>query len=178
MGGLYQGLLSVLMTVKFEFAQTVALAVNLSNNCRRPLSYALTPVLAYADVPVEWINAIVNYITKFMSLLFAWTIQRGIVAYQSAVQGGQIFSSNVIELLNRNADYLDNLSAGFIKEKALLPIDPDKSLVDEVLGWTVAVCGLWFQLTNPFMLPFPFNIILFPLTLAEWTLEWVVTFAS
>ena len=87
-GGLYQGLLGVLMTVKFQFAQTVALAVSLANNCRRPLAYVLTPILASAsiEVPPEWINAIVNYIAKTLALMFAWTIQRAIVAFQSAVQ--------------------------------------------------------------------------------------------
>lgn len=88
LGGVYQGLLGVLMTVKFQFAQTIALAVSLANNCRRPLAYALTPILASAqiDLQPEWINAIVNYIAKTLGLMFAWTIQRGIVAFQSAVQ--------------------------------------------------------------------------------------------
>ena len=46
--------------------------------------------------------------------------------------------------------------------------------VDEALAYVVAACGLYFQLSMGFTVPFPLNIILFPFTLAEWFLMWMV----
>lgn len=45
LAGLYQGFLSILMTVKFEFAQTIALAMSIAENARKPFAWALTPFL-------------------------------------------------------------------------------------------------------------------------------------
>ena len=58
----------------------------------------------------------------------------------------------------------------FLPEK----LDPDDTIIDEVIGYTVAGAGLWFQLRYNFCLPFPLNVLLFPLSLLEWSLMWLV----
>ena len=83
------------------------------------------------------------------------------------LQGGEIFAKNVFAFLNK-----------YVLTAPGQAIDLDATMMDEYLGWAVAACGLWFQLFNAFELPFPFNVVLFPLTFAEFVLEWLVTFVS
>lgn len=47
--------------------------------------------------------------------------------------------------------------------------------LDEVVGYGLAAFGFAFQFFNGFTLPFPFNIIFFPLTLVEWWIRWSIT---
>ena len=46
--------------------------------------------------------------------------------------------------------------------------------MDEIVGWTVAAVGLYFQFSNGMALPFPFNILLLPLTIVEKVLRYLV----
>ena len=46
--------------------------------------------------------------------------------------------------------------------------------IDTVLGYSVALLGLWFQLSYGFALPFPLNVLLFPFTILEYALVWMV----
>eukprot|EP00967_Tisochrysis_lutea_P064868 scaffold84154_cov36-Tisochrysis_lutea.AAC.1 len=56
--------------------------------------------------------------------------------------------------------------------------DADESYVDEIIAYSLAACGFFFQLTHGFMLPFPLDLILFPLTLVEYFLRWQVHLTS
>ena len=40
--------------------------------------------------------------------------------------------------------------------------DPDDSMLDEVLGWLVAVQGFVYQIQNGYQLMPPWDLILFP----------------
>jgi len=44
--------------------------------------------------------------------------------------------------------------------------------------YIVFAAGFSYQLLNNFAIPFPFNVILFPVTLLEWILRWQVTFEN
>ncbi|CAD7941298.1 unnamed protein product [Amoebophrya sp. A120] len=162
-GGLYQGFLSVLMTVKFQFAQSVALAVSMAEKARKPCAVVLTPLLATALPPdsEDWIVAFIDYLTKTVALLFAWTLQKMVCAVQSAIAGGHIFAQNLLYFLS--------------KKLGVENIDLDETMVDEYIGWAIAACGIYFQLIHGFSLSFPFSLILFPLNIVEFALEWVVT---
>ena len=51
------------------------------------------------------------------------------------------------------------------------PFDPDESFLDEAVGYSLAAFGFFFQITNGFALPLPFNLIFLPLTIIEWFLR-------
>lgn len=164
-GGLYQAFLGMLITVQFKFAQTVALAVSLADNARKPMAYVLTPLLAKA-LPEEthvWINPAINYFCKFIGLTFAWTVQRVVACVQSAINGGHICAVNLME---------------FGAKRLGIEFDHTTTMIDEYVGWGLAALGIWFQITSGFALSFPFNILLLPLTIVEFFLEWAVTFMS
>ena len=50
----------------------------------------------------------------------------------------------------------------------LIDLHEDDTYLDEVVGYGLAAAGFAFQFFNGFALPFPLNIILFPLTCVEW----------
>lgn len=74
-----------------------------------------------------------------------------------------MFSRNILEYLSR---------MGYIN------INHKETYLDEVLGYGMAVLGLWFQLSVGFKLPFPLNIIMFPVTIVEYLLQWFINFAK
>lgn len=67
------------------------------------------------------------------------------------------------------------------KVLAIIPLDPPRppsisSYVDEVVAALVGAGGLWFQITRGFTLPFPFDILLLPVSILEGFLRWQITF--
>ena len=44
-------------------------------------------------------------------------------------------------------------------------------MLDEVVGFIIAFQGFAFQLSNGFTLPFPWNLLMLPLTIVEWILR-------
>jgi hypothetical protein len=62
----------------------------------------------------------------------------------------------------------------YLSRQKILHIDADKSYWDEVVGYLLAALGLYFQLSRGFSLPFPLNLLLLPVTVAEYFLIWIV----
>ena len=50
----------------------------------------------------------------------------------------------------------------------------EDTYVDEIAGYALSALGLWFQLSMGFQLPFLLSVLLFPFTLAEWFLMYMV----
>ena len=46
---------------------------------------------------------------------------------------------------------------------------------DEAVGYTIAACGLSFQWQYGFGLPFPLNVVFWPLDVIEWYIRWTIT---
>jgi hypothetical protein len=71
------------------------------------------------------------------------------------MRGGVMFARNILT-------YLD--------EMKYVSINHEETYLDEIVGYGLALLGLYFQLAFNFGLPFPLNIILFPFTIAEYLL--------
>ena len=54
-----------------------------------------------------------------------------------------------------------------------MSIDCERSYADEIIAAVIAVMGLYFQFSQGFSPPFPLNIVLLPLTVAEACLVWL-----
>ena len=61
-----------------------------------------------------------------------------------------------------------------LRDRGQIQLTEDQTNVDEIVGWTVAAVGLYFQFSNGMALPFPFNILLLPLTIVEKVLRYLV----
>jgi hypothetical protein len=161
-GGIGQACAGALAVVKVEFARTVALAVSIADNIKKPAGLIMTPVLARV-LPVEyhkWINPMVTTTCRVVAMSIAWYIQRVLSTVHSAMLGGLIAGRAILRMLN---------------ERKLINLDLNASLLDEVLGWIITAAGIYFQFSNNLKLPFPLNLLLLPLSLIDYVLEWVVT---
>uniref|UniRef100_A0A6T8HJ76 Uncharacterized protein n=1 Tax=Hemiselmis andersenii TaxID=464988 RepID=A0A6T8HJ76_HEMAN len=162
LGGLAQAFAGVLATLKVQFARTVALAVSISDNLRKPAGVLLTPVLA-ALIPPEyhhWVSPIISIACKVVGMWVAWLLARIIATCHASMIGGLMAARAAMGLANQ---------MGWVK------VTVEDSMLDEAAGWTLCVIGAYFQLSSGFSLPFPLNVVLLPVSMVEWFLTWAVT---
>jgi len=162
MVGVYMGWLGVVATLKLQFAKTIALGSAIGEILKRPFEWVLVPVLVRV-MPEDyhpWIEVIINTICKSIAISIAWTIQRIISAFHSAIRGGLMFGRGIISYLH-NAGWLS--------------YDHEESIIDEIIGWSTAAAGFYVQFQLRFSLPFILNIILWPFTVIEWYIVWTIS---
>jgi hypothetical protein len=159
-GDLIRCLMGVIAVLKSEFAKVIALGTMIGENMRKPVSYLVVPTVSTVlpEKFHQWIAPTINYGCKLVAIWVAWFIQRIISSVQSAIRGGLMFSRRSLKYLN---------DQGYIK------FNDEESYLDEILGWSVAALGIYFQLVNFFGIPFPLNIILCPISFVEETLIWL-----
>ncbi|CAM9879672.1 unnamed protein product [Scytosiphon promiscuus] len=160
--GVWQGYMGVLVVLKFRFAKVIALAVSIGNNLRPIVAKIFGPALAFV-IPKEyhqWIAPMINYFCKFVAMTVAWWIQRFISTVQSAIKGGLLFARSLMCM---------------ISEVTPLKLDPDSSFLDELMGWTLAACGAYFQISINWDLPWTVDLLLWPAYLLETFLKWSIT---
>eukprot|EP00913_Durusdinium_trenchii_P013569 g12739.t1 len=161
--GLYQGFLGLLVSLKFKFAWTVALACSIADLLRKPVALVVTPIMV-ALMPKgyhKWINQIINLTLKAIAVHMAWKLQEVISAVQSGLLGASLVGTGVLTLTYQGFSWV---SGGRCCKRKF---DPDKSYLDELVGLPLAAFGIWFQLKHNFSLPFPYNLALLPLTIVE-----------
>ena len=127
-----------------------------------PILRYVGPIMEKATPPEyrKWVKPFLSYAVQSMAISLAWTLQRIISAFHSAIRGGLMFSRNILR---------------YLSEMKYIHINHEETVVDEVVGYAIAIIGLWFQLSLGFGLPFPLNIILFPFSILEYFLMWAVS---
>ena len=161
LAGINAGLLAVVATLKLQFAKTITLGNAIANTVEAPVEKYLLPHVQKL-VPAEyhkWTFWLISYSIKSAAISIAWTLQRIISAFHSAVRGGLLCSRNLLE---------------YCSKMGYAHIDHEKTYLDEIVGFALAAAGLVFQLRFGFGLPFPLNILLLPFSLAEYFLIWMV----
>ncbi|GMI00892.1 hypothetical protein TrVE_jg7161 [Triparma verrucosa] len=162
LNGLSSGFIGVIATLKFKYARTVTLGCTIGNYLRRPVTIYLTPTLVQVcpEDLRKWLPYVVDYGCKVIAVSVAWFVSSVLASVQSSIRGGLMFSRGVIK---------------YGRKRGWVDVDTDESMVDEYLGWGVAVLGASFQIVNGFGLPFPLNVLLLPVTMVEYYLKWVVS---
>ncbi len=153
--------ISVIAVLKIEFAKTIALGTTIGESLRKPAAYFIVPVASTA-IPKDyhqWIAPAINLLCKCVAVSIAWFIQIIISSVQTAIRGGLLFSRRTLHFLN---------------DKGYIQFNDEDSYLDEIIGWTVALFGVYYQLTSLFSVPFPFNVLLLPLTIVENYLSWII----
>lgn len=159
--GVYTGWIGVAAALKLEFAKTIALGVAIGDTLRKPASYFAVPILTHL-LPEDyhkWIDVTINYTIKTIAISIAWTIQKVISAFHSAIRGGLMFSRGMVQYLN---------------EKGYVHFDND-SYADEIVGFVTAALGFYVQFMLRFSLPWFLKLILFPFEWAEWWIIWTIS---
>jgi len=159
LSGLYTGFLAAVMVVQFEFAKTVTLGASLGDFMEKSLDIVLDPFLE-TILPKEympWVDLIEKYVCRSIGVFIAWSVQFYNSLLHCAVAGSLIFSRALIPFLNQRGDlHIENL---------------EETYLDEIIGWALAVVSIFLQAAFGFKLLFPFNVVLSPLLLVEWTLR-------
>jgi len=162
LNGLSAACCAVLATLRIQFARVITLGVTIGNYMNKIVERQLRAPLEEM-IPSEhhkWISPGIGYACKTLGISLAWIAGRFLAALQSGLRGGQIFTRALLAYLKRNG-YM----TGDIDEKDPLFIG---------IALAVSVAGIWWQLKNFFRVPFPFNLFLFPLSIVEWVLGFVV----
>ena len=143
---------------------TITLGASMSKVIGGPAKVFLLPLveLALPKPYKKWADIVLTYAVRSLAISIAWTLRRVVSSYHSAIRGGLMFSKNLLSYL------VDMRIIDDTQYSAYLPY------VDKLLGYSVALLGLWFQLSYGFSLPFPLNVILFPFTILEYALVWMV----
>lgn len=161
-GGLQTGFFAVIATLKLEFARAVTLGTVIGQMLKKPVDTYITPIFL-ERTPAEykkWPPVVMGWVVKAITIYIAFTVQRIISAYYSAIRGGRMFAYNVLF-------YLEKM--GWLGH-----VNVEESIIDEVIGYTIAGLGLYWQLSAGFSVPFPLNIVLLPASVAEWYLLWCI----
>ncbi|KAL3786093.1 hypothetical protein HJC23_003210 [Cyclotella cryptica] len=155
---LYKTWLSVLAVLTIEFARTIALALTIADFVRKFMNRWVAPTIEKAT-PVEykkWVPILVDWICKGIGVSLAWRIQTVISAATSAMAGGLIISRAILLLVAKGKDHNDTRA-------------------DEAASYIFAGAGFYFQYYVGFKAPFPLNLVLWPLDIAESYIRWSIT---
>eukprot|EP00933_Yihiella_yeosuensis_P014642 TRINITY_DN13046_c1_g1_i2.p1 TRINITY_DN13046_c1_g1~~TRINITY_DN13046_c1_g1_i2.p1 ORF type:complete len:390 (+),score=56.84 TRINITY_DN13046_c1_g1_i2:83-1171(+) len=164
-GALWSACIAVLATLKLQFAQITAFALAIAEMIRFPVIRATAPLLSWGLGPdlVHWTDTIIDVTLKAVVILFVWTLERIRAAFYSGLRGGKMFGAATIKIMEQHG-LTDRLPDAIVAK----PFNPDESYLDEVIGYSLAVLGFYFQASNYFSyLPFPLDVVLWPLTLVE-----------
>lgn len=167
---LFSSWLSVIATLKMQFAQTVALCLGVSSMLEYPATMIFGPILAMVmgkDLQ-KWVPAAISTTIKIVAVCVASFVQSIISAFYSGLRGGRIFAEAFISMMGE-AGILDKMPDCITGPK---PFDANQSYLDEVIGLPLAAWGFYYQLSNGMSAPYPWNIPLFPLTCIEWIIRW------
>eukprot|EP00616_Rhizochromulina_sp_CCMP1243_P016807 CAMPEP_0118975282 /NCGR_PEP_ID=MMETSP1173-20130426/15329_1 /TAXON_ID=1034831 /ORGANISM="Rhizochromulina marina cf, Strain CCMP1243" /LENGTH=361 /DNA_ID=CAMNT_0006925147 /DNA_START=57 /DNA_END=1142 /DNA_ORIENTATION=- len=160
--GIYTGWVGVIAVLKIQFAKTIALGSAIGDFLYSPALRVATPVLVHL-IPEDyhrWIPSLVLYVCKSIALSIAWYVQRVISAFHSAIRGGLLCSRGVLNFMN---------------SRGIIDFNDTESYLDEIVGWSLAAAGFYFQFMMGFSMPFPFNLLLWPFGVAEWYIVWTVS---
>ena len=150
-------------SLKVKFAKCVTIGVTVGGIAHNVVSTNLEPVLVELT-PGEykkWVAPGVKYACKLFGVSIAWWLQMTISAFHSASRGAQLFARGTL--------------AYAVRHKYLSPTAVDeKGKVFNFFIVGLGCLGFWWQFWNGFSLPFPVNVLLLPVTFAEYGMRFLV----
>lgn len=93
---------------------------------------------------------------KGIGMTIAWRVQTVISAVTSAMAGGLIISRALLQLVAKGKDHNDTMA-------------------DEIASYGFTGAGFYFQYYVGFSPPFPLNLVLWPVEIAETYIRWSIT---
>lgn len=169
LGGLYLAWVGVMATLKVQFARTVTMALTISKIMEKPVDTIFVPALkcCIAEEYHKWIPVCLGWMVKMAAMSIAWWIQRVLSAATSAIVGGLMITRALMRFCFKRGHTLGGL----------IPKNDEDTYLDEVFGWGIAFLGFSWQFMMGFSLPFPFNIIFFPVGILESIVQYQVTYS-
>jgi len=162
---------SVLAVLKFQFAKTVAIALGIVDMVCLPITRVIGPFLAtmVGDDLKKWVPPMIRVTCQIGAVIVAGFIQKVTCAYYSGLRGATMFAEAFITILGEKG-LLDKLPDSIVSK----PFDANLSYLDEIIGYPLAVAGVFWQYTNLFTVPFPWSIAMMPISMCEWYIMFAV----
>lgn len=160
---IYAGLMAVVATLRVKFAACVTLGVTVGGIAHNVASTHLEPVLVELVPPdyKKWVAPSVKYGCELAGVSLAWTLQMTMSAFHSSARGAQLFARGMLAYAVRH---------GYLQSSAV----DEKGRFFNAFILAFGIVGFWSQLWSGFTLPFPLNVLLIPVRLAEWSLRFAV----
>lgn len=167
LSAVYSVWLSVMAVLSMQFAKTIALALSISNFIKIPVNRHITPLLQQVtpDEYHRWIPVVVGWIAKSIAISIAWYIQTIISAIASAMTGAIMISRILLKICFEKGYTLGGI----------IPESDKDTQIDEMASYVFAFFGFYVQWKMNFSVPFPLNILLFPLGCCETFIRWSIT---
>jgi len=174
-GAIWAAYLAVLASLKLKFARTVAIALGVADIIRLPATRLFAPLIAVClgSKLRHWAPTIVSSVINLLVMTVVWYIQMIISAFYSGLRGGKIFGEAFVRFIAESKHTQKLLS-----KVPGVHMSPDDTYLDEVCALLVFAAGFSFQLLTAFKVPFPLDIVLWPIWLIEQLLRWQITFAD
>jgi len=166
-GTIYTVWLSVLAVLSVEFARTIAMALSIAEFLYKPLNRYVAPTIEMA-LPADykkWVPVVIGWICKSIAMSIAWYIQSVISAFTSALTGGLMMARAIYAFLAHRG----------IRLGGWIPENDEDSYLDEIMSYIFAGLGFYVQIMNNFEVPFPLDLVLWPLSIVEYYLKWTIT---
>ena len=109
----------------------------------------------------KWVAPAVRYGCKLAGVSMAWFLQMTISAFHSSARGAQLFARGTLTYAVRH---------GYLQPNAI----DEKGRFFNAFVVAFGFVGFWSQFWSGYVLPFPLNILLLPVRLAEWGLRFLV----
>jgi len=171
MTGIYTSAVAVLTTVRLQFAQTITMGATMGELAAKNIlrmGAATFNALVAPDLQ-KWVGPSVRYSCRLVGVSVAFFVQRRVSAFYSALRGAQMLvgciffyyfgqhpqqeqepgSKPKLRVAGKEVDWRYYMSAEYV----------------------VAFVGFYSQYRSAFNLSFPFNILLSPLSFAEWFIQ-------
>jgi len=167
---IYEVSLSIIATLTVQFAQTIALALSMSEFMKKPLNRYVAPAVQAVtpDDYDKWVPVAFGWFVKGIAMSIAWYIQSVLSAVVSAEVGAIMITQTLFLMCKKNG----------WNPMGILPDSLDNTLIDEIFGYAFAAFGVYVQFKFSFSVPFPLNLVMFPLDWFEYYLKWTITKAS
>jgi len=166
--GLWIVLLSVVATLRTQFAQQITIGANIGAVLQESLESFAEPQLieileSYDKSYAKWSNFIIVCISRVVCISICMMLTRIITAYHSALQGGKIIARTAMKLA--------------VEFELIASYHVDKYKGYEIIFMNVVACyGFYIQLMAGFSIPWFLRMILFPFLFTERILQTIATF--
>jgi hypothetical protein len=157
------GLMAVVATLRVRFAACVTIGSTVGEMAHNAVQTHAEPALLELT-PSEykkWVPCGLRYGCQLCGFVIAWFLQMSISAFHSATRGAQMFARGSLTYATRR---------GYLNPTAI----DEKGRVFNACVFALAFVGFWSQFWSGYSLPFPLNILLLPVTFAEYGMRFVV----
>ena len=197
-GSIWAAILAVLATMRIQFAASTAIGLGAracysittpAPDCDLPSHLAVSspagivdmikfPILRIASGPLlavlgtdlkHWVTPAIEMTLTLVVVVIAFYFISLIAAVYAAVRGGRIFALGLFGLLVEQASKGVVICPGIVGTNW----DPNESVLDEIVGYVIAAQGLMFQMSQGYVLTFPWNVLLLPLTIVDLLVKWL-----